>query len=166
MSDKDLIRRGNAKNAIKLGDTVEALQQRIDSIPAVHFATSPGVTAGAASPDVHVDDHCIRQFAKTMSDKMAASRAKGRSGWDDANQCSVDHLRSCLYDHLDKGDPVDVANFCMMLHHRGASTCSNTLSPDVQALVDALEPFAAGVMSEENRHRAKAALSRVKGGGE
>lgn len=24
-----------------------------------------------------------------------------------------------LREHVDKGDPVDVANFCMMLHQRG-----------------------------------------------
>lgn len=78
----------------------------------------------------HWDDHCVNQFAKMMREKMALSRAKGRSGWNDPNQCSVQYLRELLYEHLDKGDPVDVANICMMLRHYDASTArdyGNTL---------------------------------------
>ena len=101
------------------------------SIPA-----DPVINAGccqAPSPPEHYDDYCIRQFAKLMSEKMAASRAKGRSGWHDPEKCSVEYLRSLLYEHLDKGDPVDVANFCMMLRHYNASTyrefCNCTPKP-------------------------------------
>jgi len=98
--------------------------------------------AAKPSPDEHYDDYCIGQFAKMMSEKMAASRAKGRSGWNDPEKCSVEYLRSLLYEHLDKGDPVDVANFCMMLRHYEASTyreacnCQPQPSPDVAALED------------------------------
>lgn len=76
----------------------------------------------AERDEPHWDDHCVNQFAKMMREKMALSRAKGRSGWNDPNQCSVEYLRDLLYEHLDKGDPVDVANFCMMLRHYDAST--------------------------------------------
>ena len=47
---------------------------------------------------------------------MAVSRGKGRSGW---QTCSVSRLHGMLLEHLRKGDPVDVANFCMMLWNRG-----------------------------------------------
>ncbi|MBV6321974.1 hypothetical protein [Duganella violaceipulchra] len=64
------------------------------------------------------DDYHIEQFAKAMSEKMLSSRAKGRSGWDDPEQCSIENLAAMLCQHVMKGDPVDIANFCMMLHQR------------------------------------------------
>lgn len=63
------------------------------------------------------DNDAVYQFSKLMKDKMAKSRAKGRKGWNDPTQCSPDFLRQLLYEHIYKGDPVDVANLCMMLRH-------------------------------------------------
>lgn len=79
------------------------------------------------SADAHSDDIAVGRFAALMKAKLAASRAKGRGGWDDPAQCSTDYLRQLLHEHVAKGDPVDVANFCMMLSHYGATT---TLSTD------------------------------------
>jgi len=70
----------------------------------------------------HYDDIAIDHFACAMKIKMAASRAKGRGGWDDPKQCSNESLQTMLIDHLAKGDPVDVANFCMMLWIRSGQT--------------------------------------------
>ena len=65
----------------------------------------------AASDNLSVDI-----FACIMKDKLAKSRAKGRAGWE---QCDPTALSAMLREHVEKGDPVDVANFCMMLwHHR------------------------------------------------
>lgn len=69
---------------------------------------------------VHPDDLAVDRFAAAMKAKLAASRAKGRGGWDDPAQCTVEHLARLLVDHIPKGDAVDVANFAMMLHQRGA----------------------------------------------
>lgn len=69
----------------------------------------------------HSDDVAIDRFAATMKEKMAASRAKGRSGWDDPEQCSVENLAAMLCQHVEKGDPVDIANFAMMIHERHGS---------------------------------------------
>lgn len=69
--------------------------------------------------DQHPDDLAVDAFAAAMKAKMAAARAKGRGGWEDPAQCSADDLSSMLRDHVEKGDPRDVANFCMMLHQRG-----------------------------------------------
>jgi len=52
-----------------------------------------------------------------MKDKMAAARAKGRGGWE---QCDPATLSDMLRKHVEKGDPRDVANFCMMLWHLNA----------------------------------------------
>lgn len=68
----------------------------------------------------HTDDSAVDRFADVMKTKLATSREKGRGGWNDPEQCTVEHLAKLLVEHLVKGDPVDVANFAMMLHQRGA----------------------------------------------
>ncbi|AEA65723.1 hypothetical protein KDW40_19180 [Burkholderia cenocepacia] len=67
----------------------------------------------------HADDIAVDQFAAAMREKMKRSREKGRGGWADKTLCSEKSLSQMLREHVEKGDPVDVANFCMMLHHRG-----------------------------------------------
>lgn len=74
------------------------------------------------SPSAHADDVAIDVFAAAMKSKMARSREKGRGGWQDPAQCSGETLARMLVEHLAKGNPgsfEDVANFAMMLHHRG-----------------------------------------------
>ena len=71
----------------------------------------------------HTDDRAVTMFAEMMRNKMAASRNKGRGGWDDPAACSTGALAKMLIEHLMKGNDgtfVDVANFAMMLHLRGA----------------------------------------------
>jgi len=82
-------------------------------------AAISALTASQAVSGQHPDDRAVDEFAMSMKDKMAAARAKGRGGWEDPAQCSADELSRMLRDHVDKGDPRDVANFCMMLHQRG-----------------------------------------------
>ncbi|MCK5500376.1 MAG: hypothetical protein KAI82_03880, partial [Tritonibacter mobilis] len=67
----------------------------------------------------HPDDEAVDRFAAAMKAKLAVKRADGRGGWDDKAQCSQKFLSDLLRGHVDKGDPVDVANFAMMLHQRG-----------------------------------------------
>ncbi|AQG98556.1 hypothetical protein A9R05_06710 [Burkholderia sp. KK1] len=74
-------------------------------------------SGGAVTPKPsHTDDVAVDRFAQAMKEKMAASREKGRSGWED---CSPVDLSRMLREHVEKGDPRDVANFCMMLWHLG-----------------------------------------------
>ena len=61
----------------------------------------------------------VKKLKEAMKEKLRASRLKGRCGWQDKNDCSQEHLSRLLREHVEKGDPVDVANFCMMLHYRG-----------------------------------------------
>lgn len=71
----------------------------------------------------HPDDAAVDRFAAAMKAKLAAARAKGRGGWDDPSQCSVEFLAKLLVEHVGKGNSgtfEDVANFAMMLHQRGA----------------------------------------------
>lgn len=67
-------------------------------------------------PEHHPDDAAVDRFAAAMKSKLAASREKGRHGWQTA---SAAHLSSLLYHHMYKADPLDVANLAMMLHQNG-----------------------------------------------
>lgn len=51
-------------------------------------------------------------FVHEMAVKLAVSEVKGRSGWP---MCTEQELSNMLREHVEKGDPIDVANFCMML---------------------------------------------------
>ncbi len=64
----------------------------------------------------HPDDQAVDLFAGTMKAKLAASREKGRNGWQTA---SAAYLSALLYEHMFKADPVDVANIAMMLFCNG-----------------------------------------------
>lgn len=75
------------------------------------------------SQSIHGDDIAVDRFSGAMKAKMAAAREKGRGGWDDPEQCSIESLVESLRGHLSKANPgnwVDIANFCMMLHERRA----------------------------------------------
>ncbi|WGK60559.1 hypothetical protein QAO71_10685 [Halopseudomonas sp. SMJS2] len=94
-------------------------------------------------PDPHPDDAAVDRFAVAMKDKLAASREKGRHGWQNA---TAPHLSALLYDHLHKADPLDVGNLAMMLHQNGQAIevphevrkTAARPAPDVAALVEAL----------------------------
>ncbi|WP_186153509.1 hypothetical protein [Burkholderia gladioli] len=85
---------------------------------AIEFARASQAAAPAEAREPHSDDIAVDAFAAAMKAKMAASRAKGRRGWE---TCTPSDLSRMLREHVEKGDPRDVANFCMMLHHHGAS---------------------------------------------
>ncbi len=74
----------------------------------------PAARAQVGEPD----DIAVDRFADAMKAKMAAARAKGRGGWEGPT-CNAEILSRMLRDHVEKGDPLDVANFCMMLWNRG-----------------------------------------------
>lgn len=69
----------------------------------------------------HPDSVAVDHFAAEMKIKLAQKRAEGRGGWDNKEECSKEFLSRLLREHVEKGDPIDVANFCMMLHQRGES---------------------------------------------
>lgn len=86
----------------------------------------------------HPDDAAVDRFAAAMKTKLAQKRAEGRGGWEDKTQCSQDRLSLMLRGHVAKGDPVDVANFAMMLHQRGERISGrDTASPSAQDREDA-----------------------------
>lgn len=76
----------------------------------------------------HFDAVAIEQFSWVLKAKMAENRAKGRQGWE---KCPPAKLSTMLRHHVEKGDPRDVALFCMMLWHQAASIESPVLSKRV-----------------------------------
>ena len=75
----------------------------------------------------------------------AKQRAKGHGDWD--TDCPRQRLSDMLRDHVDKGDPVDVANFCAFLAARGegiaAQHQTKTAAQNLQTAI-ASAFFAAG----------------------
>ncbi|WP_396328542.1 hypothetical protein [Burkholderia anthina] len=82
------------------------------------LALLPVTAAECGDQPPHADDVAVDDFAAAMKAKLADARAKGRSGWE---TCDPADLSRMLRDHVDKGDPRDVANFCMFLYHHGAA---------------------------------------------
>lgn len=97
-----------------------------------------GRHANLAAQAQHPDDAAVDAFAAAMKTKLAQKRAEGRGGWEDKAQCSQDRLSLMLRGHVAKGDPVDVANFAMMLHQRGERISGHdAVSPSAQDREDA-----------------------------
>lgn len=73
---------------------------------------------------LHADDLLnnkhIDALAAALKHKMWLARVnKGRAGWlDDSTQASLNRQ---MWEHLFKGDPLDVAAYCMMLHTKDQS---------------------------------------------
>ena len=67
----------------------------------------------------HQDDIAVDRFAAAMKAKLAQKREEGRGGWEDTELLSPQRLLNMLWHHMLKGDPVDVANLCMMVSLRG-----------------------------------------------
>ena len=82
----------------------------------VHPVVSVQVAADITPTEKHPDDIAVDQFAEAMKAKLADARAKGRSGW---QECDPVDLSYMLREHVEKGDPRDVANFCMFLWSLG-----------------------------------------------
>lgn len=91
-----------------------------------------GVSAVAAAKvaAVHSDDAAVDRFAAEMKAKLAAARVKGRGGWE---TCPPEVLSRMLREHTDKGDPRDVANFCMFLWSLGQPIAAAPAAPAVDA---------------------------------
>ncbi len=61
------------------------------------------------------DKAAIARFAKAMVEKMAIMRTRGLRDWE---TCSSIELLCVLQEHVEKGDPVDIALIAMMIHQK------------------------------------------------
>lgn len=67
----------------------------------------------------YIDNKAVDDLAKMMKEKLAKKRSEGYGGWKD--NCSQEVLSKLLREHVEKGDVVDVANFCAFLFTRKES---------------------------------------------
>ena len=63
-----------------------------------------------------IDNEAVDKLAQAMKNKLAEKREQGYHGWE---TCKHGDLVQLLINHVDKGDPIDVANFCAFLFARG-----------------------------------------------
>lgn len=68
--------------------------------------------------DEVVDNVSVDYFARLMKAKLAKKRDEGRGGWH-LSHVSSDDLSKMLREHVEKGDPIDVANLAMMIYMKG-----------------------------------------------
>lgn len=61
----------------------------------------------------------VNEFSKVMLEKLIK---KSRQGWNDWQNCQPDVFRKSLIEHIEKGDPIDVANIAFFLYQLKAST--------------------------------------------
>ncbi len=94
------------------------VRHMLDGLP-VQAARAPQAPQGDGVTEAHPDDAAVDRFAAVMATKLAKKRDDGRGGWEDKEQCSNALLSRLLREHVEKGDPVDVANLAMMIHQRG-----------------------------------------------
>jgi hypothetical protein len=100
-----------------------------------HYEEQPDGTVLPVDPAEvaqHPDDAAVDRFAAAMKEKLAQARAKGRGGWD-TDECTQETLSRMLREHVEKGDPRDVANFCMFLWCRGEGILQVVTNHDLQA---------------------------------
>lgn len=71
------------------------------------------------------DEIALYEFAGAMHDKLVAARGKHGDDW---RALPANKLAEMLLDHTRKGDPVDVANFAMMLAGVGVSGNGGSLA--------------------------------------
>jgi len=123
--------------AISEGEAFQALSELTNALRERHYGRMPSevqaaydkawtiVFAGEKRAPVtqqapaHPDDAAVDALAALMKAKLAEKRAKGYGGWNNKSLCPQQRLSDMLRAHVDKGDPVDVANFCAMLSARG-----------------------------------------------
>ena len=82
--------------------------------------------------DQDADAIGVMRFAAAMTRKLNRKRDEGKVGWNQEPYtvqtdrgdlvhrygCTVAHLKRLLMEHVEKGDVVDIANFCMMIWNR------------------------------------------------
>jgi hypothetical protein len=121
MHDKTRIRPDNPDlHEIEAPSRAWAIRELMRDDPALSRETAEALYDEALrQAAAEFDDGAVDAFAVDMKAKLARKRAQGRGGWHDPERCTVGELSEMLAEHVDKGDPLDVAIFAMMIHHRG-----------------------------------------------
>lgn len=68
--------------------------------------------------DLQADYRLVYFAGEAMKEKLGIARSRGRGGWWNPEECSIDLLRQMLRDHVEKGDMRDVMNIAAMIYVR------------------------------------------------
>jgi hypothetical protein len=82
-------------------------------------------------PESAPDNEAVVKLAIAMMAKLDKKRQQGYNGWNNPELCPPDRLPKMLISHLQKGDVVDIANFCAMVYSR----------PDCRPLADVVREW-------------------------
>ena len=107
------------------------------------FQAALDYTRNHVGEAAHPDDVAVDKFAAAMKEKLAVARNKGRRGWE---QMDAPELSAMLREHVEKGDPRDVANFSMFLWNLGqpiVNSQSNHI-PDTGKMIEWVNPVSLG----------------------
>lgn len=86
-------------------------------------------------PKREADDAAVDEFARLLKAKLARAREKGRDGWQDP-AWTADDINRQLHEHAAKGDPLDVAAYCMFLAIRGEKVTASPTNEELSGLLD------------------------------
>ncbi len=64
------------------------------------------------------DRELVSLTQKQMRESLAKARAKGKAGWWNPTQCSMEHLQNLLQVAVSKGDMINVINYAAMINAR------------------------------------------------
>jgi hypothetical protein len=70
----------------------------------------------------HETKNLVVHFARAMLRKLAAAERKYGYTNDWQKGVWMNECRAKLREHVEKGDPIDVANYCAFLHYHAQST--------------------------------------------
>lgn len=90
----------------------------------LHFKNNPN-----DMESIELAEKCTN-FANEMFKKLMYVRQKKGFRNDFINRLeNADDIRLQMYGHIDKGDPVDVANYCLFLYWLGQPTATPEMHP-------------------------------------
>lgn len=96
--------------------------------------------------DKLADDRLVRHAANAMQEKLQLARVKGRGGWWNSDECTIEHLRTLLREHVEKGDMRDVLNLAAMVYVREIADMRPNYRSSDQAIADAMRAVIAAIV--------------------
>jgi len=123
------------RTVIRLLDRIDELEAEVkkakeDRVGVWKEGYDVGRKGGLNAPEMHSNTSMlVMRFSDALRNKLAAAEKKYgyADGWMETDW--LDECRRQLVDHVDKGDPLDVAAYCAFLWHHHAATSSRAWNP-------------------------------------
>ena len=112
--DDDVVNVANKNNEVRawISNICHATPENYERLQ----TTFPDIEFEKPPTQADIDNEAVDKLAQAMKSKLAKKREQGYHGW---ATCKHGDLVQLLINHVDKGDPIDVANFCAFLFARG-----------------------------------------------